>query len=561
MFHSLFKAYFQWSVDLPVTIKGRHYVEAPLSPPLSLVSEPASPELSRASLSLKPGENTQGAWIKERFEMPDESSDEETMPTSAVSASSSFGTSHGYSTNAERSSMDTDSRRGSTESPPKNRRLKTINMDDMPAQKPAPTGPLPVPPESPSPVFRYRNSPEQTRPTTAERPRKKQASQKSPEYQPRSARGRDNVQTEVRARSRSVPAPKEKRPAISIYDPFAVSSVPQENVTSTTPEPYSAGSISTKSTMPPTPTAGSEIPSYYHSKPSYYLENSSPKVSRARANTSGSSTQSPISPNTSMPSPSSSPQATRVKFTDPEVLRSPSSPPVHRIPKSPPLPQQAKLPFPRSPPEAGFPFRAISPPPRKNSGTIGIPAMTPISTTNFPTSTSQSLASPVNLSPKSLIPSPPSSPARPSPITLLSSKQDIPSRLSTPKSSPPRSRISVPQSNSSLPTTSRLPTARPPLPSHSKERILSMATETTTSSRSRAPTISTAPTSRSGTSSGNTTRPQLKRRPTNPSLFPPLPPATLAVQQTRLSLKSQGDHGGKGGGQVKNPPRDGQNWI
>ena len=501
-----------------MTIRGRHYVDAPLSPPLSFVtSEPVSPELGRTLISFKPSEHSQGSWIKDRFEMSDEASDEETMPTSAISATSSFGTSNGYSTNAERTSMDTNSSRRSSDSPPKNRHLRTINMDDMPPQKPAPTGPLPRPPESPSPVLHHRFSPEKSRPTTAERPRKSQAGDRPSENQSQSARGRDNVRTEAQTRSRSIPASKETRPAILIYDPLAVPPVPRDQVTSPTPEPYSASSISTKSTMPPTPTASSEIPSYYHSKPSYYLEH---KVVRPRANTVGSSTQSPTSPDASMPSPPSSPQATRVKF-NPEVMRSSTPPPIHRFSKNVVPSQQTKLPFPRSPPEPEFPFRAISPQPRKNSGTPGAQVIAPI-TTNFPPlTTSQIHTSPVNISPQSLTQqSGISAPQSSSPISLHS-KREVPSRIPTPKASPPRSRVSIPQSNSSAPSVSRLPTARPPLPSHSKERILSMATETTASSRSHAPTVSTAPTSRSGVSSGSAPRVQIKRRPTAPSLFPP----------------------------------------
>ena len=316
-----------------MTIRGRHYVEAPLSPPLSAVisSEAASPEFARSSLSLKPSENSQGSWIQERFDMSDESSDEESMPRSAVSASTSFATSTGYSETGERTSTESDSSRRSINSPPSKRQLRAINMDDMPPQKPAPTGPLPRPPESstPSPV-RHRLSPEQQhiRPTTGERPRKKHA----PETHSEGRKSRSKAsRSESRTRSRSVPASKEEqRP--STYDYFSIPDGTRERVTSPTPEPLSANSMSTKSTMPPTPPAPSDVPSYYHAKPAYYLENSTPRtMTRARAYTTGSTAQSPTSPEQSPLS--SSPQGTRVKFTDPEVMESPGSPPpVTRIP-------------------------------------------------------------------------------------------------------------------------------------------------------------------------------------------------------------------------------------
>jgi hypothetical protein len=67
-------------------------------------------------------------------------------------------------------------------------------------------------------------------------------------------------------------------------------------------------------------------------------------------------------------------------------------------------------------------------------------------------------------------------------------------------------------------------------------------TDTNTTTRStvtNAPTVSTAATSQSKTSNTTTPRVQLKRRPTNPSLFPPLPPATLAVQKEQVRMQQQ----------------------
>src|SRR5208282_892138 len=137
------------------------------------------------------------------------------------------GTSTGYSTTASAEFVsDSDSpRRGSElESPQRGivspqarrRQLRVVNMEetDMPPQKPAPTGPLPEPPQSasPSPEFR-RMSPEQVRPRTGEKPKKK----KSAENQSRSARGREAVRSEPQVRARSVPASKE---TVSFYDPF-----------------------------------------------------------------------------------------------------------------------------------------------------------------------------------------------------------------------------------------------------------------------------------------------------------------------------------------------------
>jgi hypothetical protein len=61
-----------------------------------------------------------------------------------------------------------------------------------------------------------------------------------------------------------------------------------------------------------------------------------------------------------------------------------------------------------------------------------------------------------------------------------------------------------------------------------------MSTEATTTTTSRLPSISTA-TSRSQGSTA--ARVQLRKRPAAPSLFPPLPPATLAVQREQLTQK------------------------
>jgi hypothetical protein len=563
-----------------VTIRGQHYVEAPLSPPLSAVlsSEPASPEFARSSLSPKASENSQGSWIQERFDMSDEPSDEESMPASATT---SFATSTGYSETGERTSTDSESSRRSINSPPSKRQPRAMNIGYMPPQKPAPTGPLPHPPESstPSPV-RHRLSPEQQhiRPTTGERPRKKHA----PETHSEGRRSRSKApRSESRTRSRSIPASnEEQRP--STYDYFSIPEVTRERVTSPTPEPLSANSMSTKSTMPPTPPAPSEVPSYYHAKPAYYLENSTPRtMSRARAYTTGSTAQSPISPEQSPLS--SSPQGTRVKFTDPEVMEGPGSGlPITRIPL---VPTQTKLPFPRSPPEAGFPFRAISPPPRMNTATPTALLLSQLSTAEM-----QALSSPVSLSsPQDIMPSQSRSPIslssprqQPPPLPRLAtsssqfSSSSLP-RLTTPVSpqqtpaspsqiSPTsRSRTTIPTSipiKPPAPSTSHLPTARPPLSSQSRTRIVSMSTDTTIST-SRAATVSTPATSRSAQSSGNVIRVQVKRRPTAPSLFPPLPPATLAGQQSRLAQQTQGNKVSPTlkGVQIRKVDRPGQNWI
>src|SRR5271170_5920923 len=141
-------------------IRGRHYVDAPLSPPLSVITSPAdtaSPELQRSSN--KTSDASQTSWIRDRFEI-DGSSDEETTPNSAVSGTSSFATSTGYSGGSAEFVSESDSPRRGSEldspqrgivSPPlKRRHLRAVNMEqtDMPPQKPAPTGPLPEPPQS-----------------------------------------------------------------------------------------------------------------------------------------------------------------------------------------------------------------------------------------------------------------------------------------------------------------------------------------------------------------------------------------------------------------------------
>ena len=569
----------QWTVDLPVTIRGRHYVDAPLSPPLSVITsaDTSSPEIPRAAN--KTSETSQVSWIRDRFEI-DGSSDEETMPTSAVSGTSSFATTTGYSTSASAEFVsDSESpRRGSElESPQRGvvspqarrRQLRVVNLEetDMPPQKPAPTGPLPEPPQSatPSPEFR-RMSPEQVRPRTGDKSKKK----RSAENQSRSARGRDALRSEPQARSRSVPATKE---TVSFYDPFLTETGSRDHATIPTSEPPSASSVSTKSTMPPTPTAQTTVPSYYHSKPSYYLENA-PKIStRARANTTGSgqSPLTPVSPGTQIPSPSTSPQ-TRVKFTNPEVTEYDSPPSPESSQSGTPASADTmttKLPFPRSPPEASFPFRPISPPPRRNSAAPGQQTARMFSPPP-PTAVSEprGLISPVTRPPmpsQSRIPVAPGAPPGrqqmplspprliDSPVQYGQASISLP-RVTSPATFPHPSRPApipastsgrsqIPTSKLSPPGAPRVPTARPPLPSQSKARILSMATDTTTSTATRAGTMSTAATSRSGAASAGATvvRPTVKRRPTAPALFPPLPPATLAVHQNRLAQLAQAE--------------------
>jgi len=110
------------------------------------------------------------------------------------------------------------------------------------------------------------------------------------------------------------------------------------------------------------------------------------------------------------------------------------------------------------------------------------------------------------------------------------------------------------------------PTPRPPLPSQDKERITSFATEATTSTQiSQALTASTKATSVSETAS-TAPRVQLKRRPTNPSLFPPLPPATLAVQRLQYNgdePKGSADLVGKDrkAAHMLTVGKDGRLWI
>jgi hypothetical protein len=572
-----------------VTIRGRHYVDAPLSPPLSVITSPAdtaSPELPRSSN--KTSDGSQASWIRDRFEI-DGSSDEETAPNSAVSGTSSFATSTGYSGSAELLSESDSPRRGSElespqrgiVSPPlKRRQLRAVNLDqnDMPPQKPAPTGPLPEPPQSatPSPEFR-RMSPEQTRPRTARKKR-------SAENQSRSARGREAVRSEPQIRSRSVPAAKEP---VSFYDPFLTQTTTGDYTMFPSSEPPSASSVSTKSTMPPTPTAQTAVPSYYHSKPSYYLDNGPKIITRPRANTAGSAQSpitpiTPVSPETQIPSPWSSPQ-TRVKFTNPEVTEY-DSPPSHA--SSPPetpastTSSTTKLPFPRSPPESSFPFRPISPPPRRNSATPGhqsarMTSPPPQTAVSEPRGLVSPARAPPPVPPQSRIPvvaagrhqmplSPPrliDTPAQYGQASISLPRVTSPATYGQP-SRPAPTPIST--SGRSPPSASRLPTARPPLPSQSKARILSMATDTTSSTATRPGTMSTAATSRSGAASAgaNVARPTVKRRPTAPALFPPLPPATLAVHQNRLAQLARDEEPTSPTGPSRSMGRrQSNNWI
>src|SRR5205814_1378164 len=165
---------------------------------------------------------------------------------------------------------------------------------------------------------------------------------------------------------------------------------------------------------------------------------------------------------------------------------------------------------------AGFPFRSISPPPRMNTATPTTQLLSQLSTAEM-----QVLASPVNfLSPQDAMPSqsrspisstsirqqaPPlprltttsssqysssSLPRLTSPIALLTSKQEPISRSQISPTS--RSRTTIPTAipiKPPAPSASRGPTARPPLPSQSRTRIVSMLTDTTTST-SRAATAS-----------------------------------------------------------------------
>ena len=555
-----------------MTIRGRHYVEPPLTPPVSSATiEPTSPQTTRTSLSHKPTNGPQG-WIKERFDLPDESSDDETEPASAVSASS-FGTSAGFSekSETERVSLESNSSSSSSRvSRAERRQLRKDSLRDMPPQKPAPTGPLPQPPSSnsPSPVLRHRLSPEQEKSQLpSERPAKKHATiSENAEVSPKFIRGREHDRNAfLPPRSRSAKKSKESKQNVTIYDPttydpFLASAKPMQearSATSATPEPVSASSISTKSTMPPTPPATfANVPSYYHAKPSYYLDHSGPKiVTRPRAHTIGSSTKSPISPVSPLEPPV--PTTSRVKFTDPEVMMDPPHLAAHRKAPKPPATME-KLPFPRSPPETEFPFRGISPPPRRPSApslrslpniSTNVPKVTsPVSPPQGPaTYSGRSPMSPntryrLTTShsesglPTTTQPILPSSPVKST--DHLPSKSSIPSQISI--TSTKRVSHPMPSPTKTSPPPPPRPTARPPLPSHSKARIVSMATDTTatTTTASRVPTVSTAATSRSGMTGETIPRAQVSRRRFTPSLFPPLPPATLAMQQSRLAAKT-----------------------
>jgi len=576
-----------------VTIRGRHYVEVPLTPPLSSATiESTSPQTTRTSLSHKPTDGPRG-WIKERFDLHDDSSDEETEPTSAVSASS-FGTSAGFSekSETERVSLESNSSSSSSRvSPAERRQLRKDNLRDMPPQKPAPTGPLPRPPRSnsPSPVLRHHLSSEQEKSkASSERPAKKQArmSEKG-ELSPKFIRGREHDRNAfLPPRSRSIPRTTEVKQNVTVYDPttydpFLASAKPMQEArlaTSPTPEPVSASSISTKSTMPPTPPSTfANVPFYYHAKPSYYLDQSGPKiVARPRAQTIGSSSKSPISPISPLEPPV--PTTTRVKFTDPEVMMDPPHLTAHRKAPKPPATME-KLPFPRSPPETEFPFRGISPPPRKSSEpslrslpniSTNVPkVMSPVSPPQGPATYSG--RSPTSLNTGYRLNTSHSEPGLPTttqPIlgpSSMKSTGHLPRKSSIPSQIPTTSakRVShpMPSPTKTSPPPPPRPTARPPLPSHSKARIVSMATDTTatTTTASHVPTISTAPTSRSGMTGETIPRARVSRRPFAPSLFPPLPPATLAMQQSRLAAKT--------GEKLSSPtsPTDsrkqGNNWI
>jgi hypothetical protein len=550
-----------------VTIRGRHYVEPPLTPPLPTATIEPSPQAARSSLSYKPADGSQG-WIKERFDLHDDSSDEETGPTSAISASS-FGTSTGFSEKeTERASLESNSSSNSSRvSPAERRQLRKDNLMEIPPQKPAPTGPLPQPPDSlpPSPVLRHRLSTEQDKAKpSSEKPAKTHAMMSERgDLSPKSVRGRENERNSSLPRFRSVPRSKDPNQSPTVYDsptydPFLASAIPMQQArTSPTLEPISASSISTKSTMPPTPPATfANVPSYYHAKPSYYLDHTGPKVTtRLRAQTVGSSSKSPISPISPLEPPA--PTTSRVKFTDPEVMMDPPHLAALRKAPKPPATME-KLPFPRSPPEAAFPFRGTSPPPRKNlaRSVKSLPAIStnvpnipsPVSPPRGPaTYSGRSPTSPSTYARMTTSHSEPRLPMATQPILgpssvkstgHLRSKSSGPSHIST--TSTRRVSHPMPSPTKTSPPPAPRPTARPPLPSHAKARIVSMATDTTATSAtaSHAPTISTAPTSRSGMTGDMGPRAQVSRRPF--ALFPPLPPATLAMQQSRLAAGTAG---------------------
>jgi hypothetical protein len=459
----------------------------------------------------------------------------------------------------------------------------------MPPQKPAPTGPLPQPPEPgmPSPVLRYRLSPEQEKGKgLAEIPAKKPPTgRERAELSPTRNRIPGSDRPTFRPRAGSIPSPKEAVTFYdpSTYDPFLANAMPmQQSLSSPTAppvEPVSASSISTKSTMPPTPPSTfANVPSYYHAKPSYYLHQAPPKiVTRPRAQTTGSSSKSPISPISPLGSPPST-TTSRVKFAEPEVMMDPPHITAQRNPKPPAT--MEKLPFPRSPPEVDFPFKRISPPlARKNPSAPSLKSLPSIST-NVP-----KIISPV---------SPPRGPATYSgrmpmspadhytrlatsrsdsglPVTKqpvagpssvkseghVRSKSNAPSQIST--TSTKRVSHPMPSPTKTSPPPAPRPTARPPLPSYAKARIVSMATDTTgttnTTAVSHHATISTTPTSRSGMTGDSVPRAKVPRRPF--ALFPPLPPATLSQPSRML---------GKTGlpspiSPTPSTRKQGQNWI
>ena len=475
--------------------------------------------------------------------------------------------------------MDSSSPRRSVVSPQARRQFLVANLDSIPPRKPAPTGPLPQPPESnsSSPVqIRHRLSPEKQRPTTSERP-KKTSLNKQGESE-KASRGRDRSYSEPQARSRSVPASQDMKP--SVYDPSTAPALPKVHIALPTSGLHNVGSLSPRTIMPPTP--ADDTPSLFSANRSSYLSNLSAKAAaRRRSKSTGASIQIPVPSvsRDSLPSPPASPPATRVKFTDPEVISS-HPPSMGQNSKSPTF--ETKIPFPRNSREVDFLAQATSPPPRKNSAPrLSNPTQSPTSEDENDPFGSQILASPTafvdfHQTSQSRIPvSPKTSPRQMAGSSQLRLTTSIPPasqttaslpKLPTPSTSPstsrpstrsvPLARISTTSrslvnapiaspSKISAPSESRLPTPRPPLLSQSKPRILSMATETTvttTSTKSRAPTVSTAATSRSeaGTTPRSVAKVQVKRRPNPPTLFPPLPPATFAFQQSRLAQRSPG---------------------
>jgi hypothetical protein len=546
-----------------VTIKGQHYISLPTSPQSSVGSSTVQLPGSRRSSASQKASQTSGSWSKDAPRLSTESTDG-TVPLSAVSATSSFATVTSDLTEAE--SSRSGSPRRSSESPNKNRPLRVVNRDSVPPQKPVPKGPIPEPPlsKSPSPVLFARQLMSPPPAIMVGKP----LSQKALEKRPKDPeRGRDVGRSPTQNRSRSVPAPSDFKVEISMHDPF-LPPILRGGVTSpeSYTEPLSATSISTKSTMPPTPTTGTEVPLYYSSKPTYMIDNKPPaKVqTRPRANTGGSSKgrMTPISPSNLLATPVSSPSTTKVKF-NPKVDRSPSPPPLSPVQ---PSTYRLRSPQPQSPLTEGFPWRAISPPPRKGSATPnsmksalpstfgsrtptspklapstvtyapakynGGPQILGSSVSNVSTQGNQNISPPAQYPSKSLpklntsVPShskqasplSPRSPSVKSAIEYAQNRSGIP--VSTRKVSPPPPRVEV--------------TPRPPLPSQGKQRITSFITEVTTSSHtSHAPTASTKATSVSEGAAGSA-KVNLRRRPTNPSLFPPLPPATLAIQKKQF---------------------------